>query len=425
MRQHDHNRWACFSFRHAMKRLCHNAILTVLAAASTVGAARADVFVLKNQGEIRGELVNKKESPRKSYVVKTASGGHVMLDVGEVAEVRPQSAAEIKYDRYRGDCPNTVDGHWKMAQWCKNNRLTRQRDEHLQLLLEIDPDHEEARHALGYSQINGRWVTQAQVMVEGGYIRSKYAPGKWILPQEEELLATREKVNRAQLEWNTKLKRWGSWIGTDKASQAIAGIQAIDDPLAVRALKKFLEEDNRRDMRLHYVKALGRVNTPAAMDVLVGTSLFDKDEEIRIAALDEVVSRNYRPSVGQYVQALKNKDNQVVNRAGVALGQLKDESAIGPLIDALVTNHTYIVQKGQPGQTSATFGNAPGGGGGGFSFGGSSTQTIKRDHENHDVLQALVEMTGGTSFNYDVKAWKYWYIAQKKPATLDARRDGT
>jgi hypothetical protein len=32
-------------------------------------------------------------------------------------------------------------------------------------------------------------------------------------------------------------------------------------------------------------------------------------------------------------------------------------------------------------------------------------------------------LTGGTSFNYDVRAWKYWYAAQKKPATLDARRD--
>lgn len=400
--------------------------MTALAASGALGSAQAEIFVLKNQGEVRGELVNKNEKPRKSYVVKTASGGHVMLDVAEVAEVRPQSAAEMKYDRYRGDCPDTVDGHWKMAEWCKTNRLGKQRDDHLRMLLEIDPDHQDARHALGYSQIGGRWVTQTQVMVESGYIRSKHAPGKWILPQEEELLATKEKVNRAQLEWNSKLKRWSSWIGTDKGSQAIAGIKAIDDPLAIRGLTKFLEEDNRQEIRLHYLQALGRINVPAAMEVLVGISLFDRDEEIRLAALDEVVSRGYRDGAKRYVQALKHKDNAVVNRAGAALGQLKDESSVGPLIDALVTNHTYVVQKGQPGQTSATFGNAPGSGGpGGFTFGGSSTETIKRDHENRDVLQALVDLTGGTSFNYDVKAWKYWYVAQKKPATLDARRDGT
>ena len=283
-----------------------------------------------------------------------------------------------------------------------------------------------ARHALGYSQIGGRWVTQTQVMAESGYIRSKQAPGKWILPQEEELLATREKVNRGQLEWNTKLKRWGSWIGTDKSSQAIAGIKAIDDPLAIRGLTKFLEDDQRRDMRLHYVQALGRINVPTSMEVLVGVSLFDRDVEVRLAALDEVVSRGYRASAGRYVQALKNKDNAVVNRAGVALGKLQDQSAVGPLIDALVTNHTYVIKKGDPGQTSATFGNGPSSGGpGGFTFGGSSTETKKIDHENRDVLRALVDMTGGTSFNFDVKAWKYWYVAQRKPSTLDARRDGT
>ncbi len=423
MRRHGHER---LPSQLCMKRNLVNAMLFALAAAGSIGPARADIFALKNQGEVRGELVNKNESPRKSYVVKTASGGHVMLDAAEVAEVRPQSAAEMKYDRYRGDCPDTVDGHWKMAEWCKTNRLSTQREDHLRMLLEIDPDHEAARHALGYSQINGRWVTQTQVMAESGYIRSKHAPGKWILPQEEELLATKEKVNRAQLEWNTKLKRWSSWIGTDKASQAIAGIKAIDDPLAIRGLTRFLEDDQRQDMRLHYVQALGRINVPAAMDVLVGVSLFDRDEEIRLAALDEIVSRDYRAGVGRYVQALKYKDNGVVNRAGAALGKFKDESSIGPLIDALVTNHTYVIKKGDPGQTSATFGNSPGSGGpGGFSFGGSGTETKKIDHENRDVLQALVDMTGGTSFNYDVKAWKYWFVAQKKPATLDARRDGS
>jgi hypothetical protein len=105
------------------------------------------------------------------------------------------------------------------------------------------------------------------------------------------------------------------------------------------------------------------------------------------------------------------------------LGQLKDPLAIGPLIDALVTTHTFVVQKGQPGQTQATFGNLPGGGGG-YNFGGSSTEIIKKRFENRDVLQALVDLTGGTSFNFDVKAWKYWYVGQKKPKTLDARRDG-
>jgi hypothetical protein len=391
--------------------------------ATGLATARGDVFVLTTQGEVRGELLNPDDSPRRTYVVKTPGGGTVILAADQVKEVRPQTPAEIKYDRYRGDCPDTAAGHWKMAEWCRENRLSKQRQAHLKRVLELDPDHEQARHALGYSQISGRWVTQEQVMRERGYVKSKHAPGKWVLPQEEALLEKRKQTKNAQMEWMAKVKRWSSWLDTDKAGMAIEGLKSINDPLAVLALSKYLKDDRRREARLLYVQALSRINVSASMEVLINTSLYDEDDEVRLAALDEVVARNYLPGVAMYVQALRHKDNEVVNRAAVALGQLKDPLAIGPLIDALVTTHTFVVQKGQPGQTQATFGNLPGGGGG-YNFGGSSTEIIKKRFENRDVLQALVDLTGGTSFNFDVKAWKYWYVGQKKPKTLDARRDG-
>lgn len=405
--------------------LCRGFAALTLVSSIWTAAARADVFTLKNHGEVHGELVNKNESPRKTYVVKTTSGGTVTLAADQVSDVKKQSPAEVKYDRYRVDCPDTVDGHWKMAEWCHTNHLSRERAVHLERIIQLDANHADARHGLGYTKINGRWTTQEQVMIDGGYIRSKHAPGKWVLPQEEELLANRKKNTGAQLEWNTKLKRWATWLGTDKAAQAVANIEAIEDPFAVRALAKHLTEDNRRDARVLYLKSLSRIKVPDALDVLVDVSLHDADEEIRIAALDEVVARQYTAGLPKYVQALKNKDNAIVNRAGAALGQLKDPSAVQPLIDALVTTHTFVIQKGQPGQTSSTFGSGPGGGGGGFSFGGSGTETIKRTFENRAVLQALVDLTGGTSFNFDVKAWKYWYVGQRKPNTIDARRDAS
>jgi hypothetical protein len=101
---------------------------------------------------------------------------------------------------------------------------------------------------------------------------------------------------------------------------------------------------------------------------------------------------------------------------------MKDPAAVGPLIDAIVTVHTFQIQKGQPGQTSASFSKGGGGGGGGFTFGGGGVEIVKQSIQNRSVLDALVELTG-VSFNYDEKAWKKWYAAQKKPASLDARRD--
>jgi hypothetical protein len=69
-----------------------------------------------------------------------------------------------------------------------------------------------------------------------------------------------------------------------------------------------------------------------------------------------------------------------------------------------------------------TFGRGPNSGLGSFSFGGGGVQTVRQTFDNREVLQALVDLTG-VSYNFDVGAWKYWYAAQKKPTSLDARRD--
>ena len=396
----------------------------VLALLALVGgmpqAAWADIFLLQDDGQVRGELVNRDESPRRTYVIKMASGGQVTLDAAQVKEVKRQSPAETKYDQVRASYPDTVEGQWKLAEWCRENRLSRQRKTHLERIVEFDANHEEARHALGYSLIQGRWVTQDARMKENGYVRHA---GRWMLPQEIEILEQQRKETLAQKDWGAKLKRWHAWLDTDKAAQAEAQIKAINDPFAARALARHLESDSRAHVRMLFVEALGRVHSPGAMDTLVSTSLSDGDEEIRLAALDQVVSQKYKPAVGRYVQALKSKDNETVNRAGVCLSQMKDTSAIGPLIDALVTTHTFHIPKGQPGQTSATFGTGPNGGGGGFSFGGGGVEIVKQKLENRAVLQALVDLTGGVSFNFDVKAWKNWFVAQKKSQSLDARRD--
>jgi hypothetical protein len=159
------------------------------------------------------------------------------------------------------------------------------------------------------------------------------------------------------------------------------------------------------------------------MDALVTASLYDADDEIRLSSLDQIVDNEYKPAVAKYVQALKNKENPVVNRAALCLAHMKDPAAVGPLIEALVTVHTFQIQKGQPGQTSASFAKGPGGtGGGGFTFGGGGIEIVKQSIQNRNVLDALVALTG-VSFNFDEKSWKKWYAAQKKPASLDARRD--
>jgi hypothetical protein len=401
----------------ARQLLC-SALVWALLSGLWAGCARAEIFVLHDGGKVRGEWVNREQSPRKTYVIKTASGGQVTLDVDQVKEVKRQSAADMEYDRIRANYPDTIEGQWKLAEWCRENRLFTQRKVHLERIIALDPDHAAARHALGFGQVHGRWVTHDALMAENGYVRYK---GKWMLPQELEIQEQQRKDKLAQSEWSDKLKRWHSWLLTDKAERAEANIKAIDDPYAAKALAKYFDTEQNRAVRMIYLAALGRLNSSSAMETLVHASLHDADEEIRLASLEYVVVKNYKPAVRQYIQALKSKDNPIINRAALCLGRMKDTSAIPPLIDVLVTTHSFTIQKGNPGGTSATFGKGPNAGMGGLSV-GASVETYHQVVENRSVLQALVDLTG-TNFQFDGRAWRNWYAAQKKPQTLDTRRD--
>ena len=206
-----------------MPRSCPALIAAWLTCAGFAAPARAEVFHLHSGGTVHGELVNRDQSPRKEYVVKTSSGGEVTIPADQVKKVARQNAAEVKYDQIRSTYPDTVEGQWKLAEWCRQNKLIKARHAHLERIIELDPNHAEARHGLGYSQIQGRWVTQETLMTENGYVRYK---GAWLLPQEIELREQEQKEKLAQLEWKKKLKNWHGWLSTDKAGLAIANIKA-------------------------------------------------------------------------------------------------------------------------------------------------------------------------------------------------------
>jgi hypothetical protein len=383
--------------------------------------ARADVFVLKNDGHVRGELVNRDQTPRTTYEVRTPGGGLVTLEADQVKQQVRQSANEMEYDRLRLVAPDTVEGQWSLAEWCREHNLSKQRKPHLERILELDPDHKPAHLGLKHEFLHGRWTTRDEAMQKQGYVKDK--AGVWRLPQEIGLADAKKKDELAQKEWFLKIKRWREWLDTGKADLARENIEAIDDPYATKALSHYLGDETERDPKLLFVDALARINTPISLSTLAWAALNDTDEEVRMFCLDRIVRKGYKASTGMFVQALKHKDNEIVNRAGVALGQMKDPATIGPLIDAVVTVHKRVIIRGQPGQMTTTFGSGPNGGQlSGFSFGAPPPEVVTEQFNNPSVLNALVGLTN-VNFEYDTHAWKYWLAAQKKPTTLDARRD--
>ena len=174
-------------------------------------------------------------------------------------------------------------------------------------------------------------------------------------------------------------------------------------------------------MRLLYVEALGRLQGAAGMDALVTASLYDPDEEIRLSSLEQVVEHHYKPAVAKYVQALKNKDNAIVNRAAACLAQMKDP-ALDRTADRRAGDRAHL--RDSKGAARPDLGHlrhaARAAAAADSPSAAAASKSSSRKSRIATCCQALVALTGGTSFNFDESAWKKWYAAQKQ--TQLARR---
>ena len=391
------------------------ALLALLLVSRYAVTAQIDVFILSGGGRVMGELLNPQEKPRNTFVIKTATG-KLTLAASQVKQRLRQRPEEIEYEKIRPRYPDSIEGQWALAEWCREHGLSEQRKTHLQRIVELDPNHEKARRGLGHSQVDGRWTTQKEAMAKSGYRLYK---GRYRTAQQIELMEKERKQKIVEKEWFKKLKKWRGWLGGDKSHQARQAILAIDNPAAVKALAFAMEDDAREQARTLFAEALANIAAPEAIEVLATRSIEDPIEEVRLSCLDYLKDKNLPDVVAFYVGKLRDKDNRTVNRAAVGLSYVNDPSAIGPLIDALVTIHKFKITKGKPGQMSTTFSNS---GAGGLAMGGSS-KIAKVPIKNRAVLDTLVMLSGGVNFNFDTQAWKYWYASKKKRHTLDARRD--
>ena len=394
--------------------------LTVLVVLSTpwCGVALGDVFLLTAGGRVVGELLNPDQTPRKTYAVKTESGGQITLLRSQVDEwLRPRPAV-VEYEKIRPRHPDTVEGQWALAEWCRENTLLAEREVHLERILELDPDHEKARRALGYFKRDGKWTTEEEVRKRDGFVRRG---GRWVLPQEVEIEQERKEVKVARGEWMKKLSQWRDWIGTNRTMLAYQNIQKIDDPFAIPALAAALRDDPDDQTRLLCIEALARIGTPLAKEGLAISALADPVPEVRLTCLDFLKEGKSAEVVGYFIDRLRSKNNGEVNLAAAALRHLEDPTAIGPLVDALVTVHKFRVSSKNPGQISTTFGTGGGGSPGGLAVGGGP-KIVAQHFRNQAVLDALVSITG-VNFGFDVARWKAWHAARQRSLQIDARRD--
>lgn len=384
---------------------------------------QAAVFLLANGGQIEGKLLNPDQQPRSDYRIQLDGGARLMLHADQVRQVLTLSEELRWYQQTAAGLPDTVEAHWEMAEQCRVKNLRTQREHHLNQVLRLDPDHREARIALGFSRVKDQWIKTDQWMQDQGYVRYR---GAWRTPQDVALEKARDQADLAEKQWLRKIQNWRTWIlkARGQEKQAWAAIRAIDDLAATAGLIELIEnEKDPAELRRLAIQVLGRLQTPRSIEVFVQRAMQDPDPNIRDASLDELKRFGTQQAVWRFQALLQSPDNKVVNRAAICLGILGDPESTRSLIDALITEHRYLLQPGgNPGQLSLGFGNAPGASGGGFGAGGRP-KIIQKEHRNEGVLNALTTLWPGVNFRFDQQAWRGWLAERRAPGTASLRRD--
>jgi hypothetical protein len=398
-----------------MRRLLSLALLGL--ALFAPARARGEVFLLSNGGRVEGTLLNRDESPRKTYVVQTPLGGQLTLTKSQVTRQIDLKEVDKQYEEQARKSPDSIEGHLAMAEWCRVNSLLDKRKFHLEKIVEREPEHAAARAALGFTKIDGRWLSSDEHMKSQGFVRYQ---GRWRLRQDVEAEIAADKLKKDAAAWKSKIRVLRVRYEKKGDGGALAEMRGIDDPVASFALADLLGTEELREFRLLYIDVLGRLPSPKGIAALIRFSLHDDDETIRDACLDALAKNGTQQAVKAFIATLDDKDNVLINRAGAGLGRLAQDDAVPALIDALVTQHKQVIGGGGGGGLGTLTPSFNSGGGGGLSAGGKPQVKIY-EIPNESVLGALRAITK-EDFRFDKVAWRAWWADSRTPKNVNLRR---
>jgi hypothetical protein len=405
-------------------------------------SAQADLVKLSNGGELRGKVIRVPgDVVAKIITIETLTGVVVKVSRVDVRFVTYRRMIVEEYDTRARATADTLDAQWALAEWCRTNRLIKERKIHLLRVVEFDSNHEAARRLLQHVQYKGEWMPKEQAMAAKGYIKYK---NRYITSQELELIEKTAAERDLEQGWFKDVRSWVVWLNGRHAGRRKTGLQrlrAVRDPHAVAALKQFLGESENRALRGLYVDILAQIPGSNPVGPLLTITLEDADYELRYKALNAIDKEQYAAARPYLLKQLKSDSSGIVRRAGAALGRVGDESVVPFLIDALVTSHKKLVRVPSKNSTMSFGSNGSFGPGAGqavlppeverllrtgqLPYGvqvrhaGLPNQhkrtklvRVKYESRNTEVYASLQRLTG-QKFGYDERTWRLWWAARK------------
>ena len=258
--------WSCLSAQAARKQANADKLVQEVLQQETYG-----------MDEHRSQLLASALRVAPAYAPARWHAGYVRLGNKwmHVDQVPKLSAADRLYQKYlrlRSQQLDTLLGNLELGRWCQKRHLADRARAHLGRVLELDPDHAEARRLLRFRRVEGVWVTDEEVVQMQQRTR-----------QLQRDLAQFRPVVR-QIAKQLTRTRAGS------QQQARERLMAVDSPKAIPAMEEVLAEAGQRQaMRL--VEALDAMSAREAALALARQAVFSRWIAVRTAAAEALKDR--------------------------------------------------------------------------------------------------------------------------------------
>jgi pretoxin HINT domain-containing protein len=189
--------------------------------------------------------------------------------VPDLAEAKTALAA---YRLARERQPATVEAQLQLANWCARRKLMAQERAHLTKVLELDPDHAEARQRLGFESIDGIWYSPQDVY---------------------EAQARSAALAQSLAQWSVALEHIRVGLLRPEGARrenAKARLLEITDPRAIPAMETVLA-DGGDEVSLALIEAWGKMSDPEAAAAIARRAVLSESDSVRMAAALQLKSR--------------------------------------------------------------------------------------------------------------------------------------
>ena len=320
-------------------------VISAVVLCGTVCSASADEVTLRGGRKLEGLIVDHRSS---EFAIKLRTADiEIPLLRSTIASIHRTEDKQVRYRLAKELYDETPDELTELALWCHANDLHQQRDELLEAVLRMQPDHPEARKLLGDKRAGQQRKKKdppkknAKDALAGQQQSVKRAEAN--AQRRRKLRDAREQRQAAQKvrEWRRTLTRLVVWLQGKNAArirQAREELARIRDPLAIGPLTEAVHA-GPEPTRQRLLDTIAAIPAPESTYSLAYTSITNASPNVRLRAIELLKQRpeerhRYLPILER---ALRSNTLETVYITAEVLTALDEKVSVPAMIDVLTT----------------------------------------------------------------------------------------